>query len=256
VAAKFIKNALALLPGYKHVSNIFYRTPVEDFLFGYAYSRQGSGIQCYLYILPLYLRTEFLHLGFSIYLPNAEGYISITNALEKKFLGREGRYASLNDPGVASDMVHACLEFKANNFRYEESIDGFIQMLMERSRPGYDGSLGPLMVDPRVRLYSLAASLVLKGQRDLAKADLEMIFDKTALDKRMEMPTEFYTVDLRGSQEKWSKLELDAIQDESEKDVLLEDAKQLYGLLNNGVATAQEWLKEFEQKNKILFKIT
>ena len=82
---KFVKNVLGLLPGCKHVSNIFYPALAGDVLFGYAYSRQGSGIQCYLYILPLYVSMESLHLGFSVYLPHPFGHISIANTLKKNF---------------------------------------------------------------------------------------------------------------------------------------------------------------------------
>jgi hypothetical protein len=255
VAAKFIKNVLGLLPGYRHVSGIFYPASVGEVLFGYTYSKQSAGIQCYLYVLPLYLRTKLLHLGFSVYMPSPLGYISITSALEKRFLGREGKYASVDDPGVALDLVDACLNFRASNFRYEESIDGFMQMLIERSQPGYDGPLGPLMVDVKMRLYALAASLVLKGKRDLAMADLAMIFDKDAFDRHVERPTEFYTVDLRDEREKKSKMSMHIIQDKGGSDVLMDDAKQLYNLLGKDIVAAQDWLKEIERENKVLFKI-
>jgi hypothetical protein len=106
-----------------------------------------------------------------------------------------------------------------------------------------------------MRLYALAASLVLKGKRDLAMADLAMIFDKDAFDRHVERPTEFYTVDLRDEREKKSKMSMHIIQDKGGSDVLMDDAKQLYNLLGKDIVAAQDWLKEIERENKVLFKI-
>jgi len=252
VAKKFEKNVLNLLPGYGCVENIFYPFPAKEILFGYAYSRQSSGIQAYLYVLPLYVRSDFLHLGFSVCLPHPLGRISITNALEKRFLGRNGKYTSPNDPAVACDFLQACLAFKSSNFIYGENIDGFIQMLLDRSQPNYDGPLGPLMVDASLRIYSLAASLILRGDIDLAVSDLQMLLDNRIVSQHTDEFSQTYTLDLRHGE---GNLRQDENIYRNRDNPIMEDAKELYRLIGKSVSAAVQWLKDVEENNKLRFTI-
>ena len=254
---KFVRNVLKLLPGHHHVKNIFYIGQVNDVVFGYSYERLSSGVQCYLYNFPLFLKSQILHLDYSVRIPYPSGEIPITNAMEKKFLGVERKYNSWDDEQVASEFVRICQEFRDTKFRYEANLDGFIQRILEQSKSGYSGPLPPLMIDNSKRLYSLAAAFAIKGDRDLAIADLEMFFDKVALDKRIDTKTQVYSVDAGGAKGEMNIVPLhhEGAISESKENPLLNDARQLYALLRENGDAAIKWLKAIEETNKVAFKL-
>jgi hypothetical protein len=196
---------------------------------------------------------EFLHFGFSVQLPRSLGYIPITNELEKRFLGREGRYASTSDPGVANEFLETCLNFRSSYFHYDESIDGFINMMTDRFKANYDGMLGLLMVDTNLIIYSLAASLILTGDINSAIFDLQILFDKNILDQSIDKSTRFYTLDPRGGDNELRPI-INIAQDKSSTDPVMEDAAELYKLLGNSVDAAVRWLRDIEYKNKDYFR--
>jgi hypothetical protein len=257
MSKKFVRNVMKLLPGYRHVGNIFYVSQVSDMIFGYAYERRSTGVQCYLYNFPLFLRSKILHLDYSLRIPHPRGEIPITNAMEKKFLGIERKYSSLDDQQVASEFVHICREFKDAKFPYEESLDGFIRWITEQSQSDYDGPYPALRIDNSRRLYLLAAALALEGNRNLAVAHLEMIFDKTVFDQRTDRQTQAYSIDDGGAKGEMKIVPLHEglVIKEPREDSLLSDARYLYELLQKDGAEAVEWLKAIEETNRAAFKL-
>jgi len=123
VNRSFAREVLKLRPRWQLAEGYFYQLPVEHLLCGFVYEKiPYSGAYLWHYAFPLYVPSDFIHLGFGDRLPHPQG-----------FMPRDPHRQALAE---AAEFICRIAPYEADTYSWG-SLPGFLTLLESKRGSEY-----------------------------------------------------------------------------------------------------------------------